>query len=186
MDLYESLENLSSLRRLLEEASDRTSYFWRFLCGSPLSRFIYRVKREHRAEFDELLEHLPGLFDSLNLGHRLLLEERLFPQLDFSSPGRLCSALAFAVHLLDRWNGQTLLSPGYTLDFLTLSLWKLGIRKGRKLYGRLVERHPSLRQHQLRAQVLLRREELEPVSEEEAMNLEEENPRAGLDPPAEA
>ncbi|AEF59041.1 E1b 19K [Simian adenovirus 20] len=186
MDLYESLENLGSLRRLLEEASDRTSYFWRFLCGSPLSRFLNRVKREHRAEFDELLEHLPGLFDSLNLGHRVLLEERLFPQLDFSSPGRLCSALAFVVHLLDRWNEQTQLSPGYTLDFLTLCLWKFGIRKGRKLYRRLVERHPSLRQHRLQAQALLRQEELETILEEEAMNMEEQNPRAGLDPPVEA
>nr|WNA17583.1 E1B 19K [Simian adenovirus GZ3-12] len=184
MDLYESLENLSSLRRLLEEASDRTSYIWRFLFGSPLSRFLYRVKREHLTEFDGLLEQLPGLFDSLNLGHRTLLEERLFPQLDFSSPGRLCSALAFAVHLLDRWNEQTQLSPGYTLDFLTLCLWKFGIRRGRKLYERLVERHPSLRQQRLQAQVLLRREDLEAISEEES-GMEEENPRAGLDPPAE-
>lgn len=176
MDLYKSLENRGVLRQVLEEASENTSTFWRFFFASSLGRFLYRVKREHTEEFDRLLSLVPNLFESLNLGHKSLLEEKLFPQLDFSTPGRLCSGLAFVVHLLDRWNEETDLSPGYTLDFLMLSLWKTGIKKGRKLYGHMLERHPSLRHRVVNPQVLLRWEAMENLAE---------NPRAGLDPPEE-
>lgn len=174
--MYRSLEERSTLRLVIEEASDNTSGFWRYWFGSSLARFLCRVKREHAEEFDRLLDLVPNLFDSLNLGHKTLLEEKLFPNLDFSTPGRLCSGLAFVVHLLDRWNEQTDLSPGYTLDFLTLSLWKTGIKRGRRLYDNLLERHPSLRYPEVNSQVLLRWAAVENLAE---------NPRAGLDPPQE-
>lgn len=177
MDLYKSLEDRSTLRSLLEEASNNTSYCWRFLFGSPLGRFLYRVKKDHQEEFDHLIGLFPTIFESLNLGHKTILEEKLLVELDFSTPGRACSGLAFVVHLLDRWNQETYLSPGYTLDFLTLSLWKTGLKRGRKLYGRMLERHPSLLQRTVRSQVLSRWGALE--------NLAEENPRSGLDPPEE-
>ncbi|AFD10557.1 E1B 19K [Simian adenovirus 18] len=168
MEYWSELQNYQSLRRLLELASARTSTCWRFCFGSTLSNVVYRVKQEYSSRFSELLARYPAVFVSLDLGHHVYFQEAVVRYLDFSTPGRAVSAIAFICFVLDRWSAQTRLSPGYTLDYLTMSLWRAMLRK-RRVSGFSPARPPH---------------GLDPVLEESELE-EEENPRAGLDPPAE-
>lgn len=91
----------------------------------------------------------------------------MIKNLDFSSPGRTVSGLAFICFILDQWSAQTHLSEGYTLDYMTMALWRTLLRRKRVLGC-----SPAQPPHGL-----------DPVREEEED--EEENLRAGLDPQTE-
>lgn len=164
MEFWSELQSYESLRHLLELASARTSSCWRFLFGSTLASVVYRAKEEYSDQFASLLAHNPGIFASLNLGHHSFFNEIVIRNLDFSSPGRTVSGLAFICYLLDKWSAQTQLSGGYTLDYMTMALWRTLLRRRRVLDSSRAL-HPR---------------GLSPVREED-----EENPRAGLDPPTE-
>ncbi|AIT70969.1 control protein E1B 19 kDa [Simian adenovirus DM-2014] len=178
MDLDRVLENYNSLRKVVEEASEQTSGWWRKLFGCRLSCLVVQAKFEYREEFERLFAEVPGLLESLNFCHHAVFYEKIICSLDFCTPGRTIAALAFCTYILDRWNKETHLSAGYTLDYITLQLWKAYMRKG-KIYT--FSREPRSLQ---RLQTSLRRRLGMPTDDRVCL-LEAENPRAGMDPPSE-
>ncbi|AFD21999.1 E1b 19K protein [Simian adenovirus A1285] len=180
MDLRAELQTFESTRRLVELCSNRSSWFGRFLFGSTLCRVVRQVKEEYQSEFEHILSNCPGLFVSLDLGHHTVFQEKIVKALDFSSPGRAVAAIAFAAFLLDRWNAQTQLSPGYTLDYISLQLWRFWLRRRVYNYSRGL---PPLG---LASVAEERSEESKPEVNPEAQGeAKEETLRSGLDPPVE-
>nr|WOW71777.1 E1B 20 kDa protein [Human adenovirus 106] len=177
MEVWAILEDLRKTRQLLEDASDGVSGFWRFWFASELARVVFRIKQDYKEEFEKLLVDCPGLFEALNLGHQVHFKEKVLSVLDFSTPGRTAAAVAFLTFILDKWIPQTHFSRGYVLDFIATALWRTWkVRKMRTILGYWpvqplgvagILRHPPV---------------MPAVLEEEQ---QEDNPRAGLDPPVE-
>ncbi|ALM55111.1 E1b 19k protein [Cynomolgus adenovirus 1] len=136
MDLRVELQTFESTRCLLELCSNRASWWKRLLFGTSLCRLVRQVKEEYQSEFEHILSTCQGLFESLELGHHTVFQEKIVKALDFSSPGRAVAAIAFAAFILDRWNTQTQLSPGYTLDYISLQLWRFWLRRRVYNYSR--------------------------------------------------
>ncbi len=133
MEAWECLENFAGVRALLDESSNNTSWWWRYLWGSPQGKLVCRIKEDYKWEFEELLKSCGELLDSLNLGHQALFQEKVIRTLDFSTPGRIAAAVAFLAFLKDRWSEETHLSSGYVLDFLAMQLWRAWIRHKNRL-----------------------------------------------------
>lgn len=174
MEAWECLEDFSAVRNLLEQSSNSTSWFWRFLWGSSQAKLVCRIKEDYKWEFEELLKSCGELFDSLNLGHQALFQEKVIKTLDFSTPGRAAAAVAFLSFIKDKWSEETHLSGGYLLDFLAMHLWRAVVRhKNRLLLLSSVRPAiiPTEEQQQQQEEARRRRQEQSPW-----------NPRAGLDP----
>ncbi|ALE30384.1 E1B 19K [Simian adenovirus 16] len=182
MDLRTALQTFESTRRLLELCSNRTSFLWRWLFGTPLSRLVRQVKLEYEKDFERILDQCPGVFESLELGYHKVFEDKIVKELDFSSPGRAVAAVAFASYLLDRWNTRTHLSPGYQMDYISLNLWKFWLRRRVYNYSRGLPQlgpvAPLVRQGSQQEEQQQQRQEEQQVQEEGEM-------RSGLDPPTE-
>ncbi|AGK27161.1 E1B 19K [Simian mastadenovirus C] len=164
MDLLRLLSDYEVLRKLLETACEKNRSCWRFFFGSTLSNVVHRVKREHSEEFSRLVADVPGLFVSLDLGHHSYFQEKIVKGLVFESTGRTVVSVAFICFLLDKWSSDSHLSWDYMLDYMTMALWRALLRRRRACIYLPVQPQQGL----------------ERVEEEE-----EENPRAGVDPPLE-
>nr|APD78420.1 E1B 19K [Simian adenovirus 13] len=176
MELDRLLENYNSLRRVLEEASEDTSVWWRRLFGCRVSQLVVQAKVEYKEEFEKLFSEVPGLVDSLNFCHHAFFYEKVICGLDFCTPGRTIAALAFCAFILDKWNKETHLSRGYTLDYISLQLWKAYMRKG-KIYT--FSQGPRSLPQRVRRRLGFQTEDQTRLLEAE------EEPRAGMDPPSE-
>lgn len=176
MEVWAILEDLRQTRLLLENASDGVSGLWRFWFGGDLARLVFRIKQDYREEFEKLLDDSPGLFEALNLGHQAHFKEKVLSVLDFSTPGRTAAAVAFLTFILDKWIRQTHFSKGYVLDFIAAALWR--IWKARRMRT-ILDYWPV---QPLGVAGILRHPPTMPAVLQEE---QEDNPRAGLDPPVE-
>lgn len=177
MEVWAILEDLRQTRLLLENASDGVSGLWRFWFGGDLARLVFRIKQDYREEFEKLLDNSPGLFEALNLGHQAHFKEKVLSVLDFSTPGRTAAAVAFLTFILDKWIRQTHFSKGYVLDFIAAALWRTW--KARRMRT-ILDYWPV---QPLGVAGILRHPPTMPAVLQEEQ--QEDNPRAGLDPPVE-
>lgn len=129
MDLCRHFQSFSSCRELFKQASNRTGGWTRWLFGHPLVRLVSQVKEDYRGTFESLLLDDGRLLQNLELGHHRPLRA-VVGELDFSNPSQTVAGLAYLVHILERWDQNTSLSSGYTLDTLSLELWKHALREG--------------------------------------------------------
>ncbi|QHR77487.1 E1B 19K [Squirrel monkey adenovirus] len=211
MDLLKFLEDFGNCRRVLLEASNRTGSWGRWLLSDQVVRTVHQVKRDYGSHFERLLqEENNQLLNNLELGNTRPLRSVL-RELEFENTGRVIAGLAFLVYLLDRWDENTSLSPGYTLDCLALAIWKHALREGimqgvtrlprarvsaglrQEMEERLTqvqraieERQREREQRELAVQLEEREEEGATMSTWRPSPREERdpawNPRAGLDP----
>lgn len=130
MDLCATLSNFNKVRDILELASNRTSFLYRWCFADSLSRLTFRVKQEYSSQFALVLEDLQDLFESLELGHTSYFNSRVVEQIGFETPSRVVAGLACVTWVLDRWDSRTALTRGYTLDTCALLLWKRVLREG--------------------------------------------------------
>ncbi|AEK98443.1 E1B 19K [Titi monkey adenovirus ECC-2011] len=207
MDLLKFLEDFENCRQVLQQASKRTGGWSRWLLGNQLVRTVAQVKTDYSEHFEQLLQEQNRLLlNNLELGHTRALNGVL-RELDFENTGRVVAGLAFLAYLLDRWDENSVLSPGYRLDCLALAIWKHTLREGilrgvmqgpRARVNREIRREVEERLTQVQRELEERERERQQREREQQQqegemttsiwrpSMEAEwPPRAGMDPPLE-
>ncbi|ALE15291.1 E1B 19K [bottlenose dolphin adenovirus 2] len=124
MDLkfLELLGKRDYLRRLLENASLRTSSFYRFIFCDSLTKLVYTAWEQYHQNFDEILPQGSSFWVVLNSGRIGALHGAL-QSVDFSSNGRGIASLAFLVNILNHLDASGAYSKGFTSEILSLLVW---------------------------------------------------------------
>nr|WGN96554.1 small T-antigen [Lemur mastadenovirus] len=126
MSLLTQLGDLSTVRRVLWQASSQYSDWKRWLFGDELVRLTHRAKNEFGDHFKDLFScgsRDPLLLALLELNCELF-EECIFSELDLNKPGHLVSSLAFFAWLAERVIFQTTVSPETVFDCASVVLWR--------------------------------------------------------------
>lgn len=125
MDYLKLLCSYPVLRRVIRDASERTGPWRRFFFCGPLANFVYKVKQDSKAEFEQCLD-VEGVFvERLRSGDLKIYSHEVVHYLYLDNPGRVCVSLAFVTWLLDLWDLENQFSPDFALDSLCVPLWKL-------------------------------------------------------------
>ncbi|AMB43018.1 small T-antigen [Bat mastadenovirus WIV13] len=119
------LKSYSDFRDLLNGASARTGFLYRWLFCDKLTYWVYRVKIENRVIFEEIVKDFPEtFFESLEAGYTCDFEDSIVPQLEFLSLGHTLSSLAFVVFLIDYWKENSVFSWDFIIESFGLITWR--------------------------------------------------------------